>query len=48
MVTRILLASILCLMPAFAAAQTDTGSGRDIAVIHHLSNSTPKQGILLI
>jgi SnoaL-like domain len=36
MVTRILLAAILCLMPAYAAAQTDTGPGRDIAAIHHL------------
>jgi hypothetical protein len=36
MVTRILLAAILCLMPAFAGAQTDTGPGRDIAAIHHL------------
>jgi hypothetical protein len=36
MVTRILLASTLCLMPAFAAAQVDTGSVRDIAAIHHL------------
>src|ERR1700729_4104270 len=36
MVTRILLASTLCLMPAFAAAQVDTGSERDIAAIHHL------------
>jgi hypothetical protein len=36
MVTRILLAAILCLIPAYAAAQTDTGPGRDIAAIHHL------------
>jgi ketosteroid isomerase-like protein len=36
MVTCTLLASILCLMPSFAAAQTDTGSERDIAAIHHL------------
>lgn len=36
MVTRILLAAILCLMPAFAVAQTDTGPGRDIAAIHYL------------
>jgi len=36
MVTRILLAAILCLMPAYAAAQTDTGPRRDIAAIHHL------------
>ena len=36
MVTRILLAATLCLMPAFAAAQGDTGSERDIAAIHHL------------
>src|SRR6202051_5340993 len=36
MVTRILGAAILCLMPAYAAAQTDTGPGRDIAAIHHL------------
>jgi hypothetical protein len=36
MVTRTLLAVILCLMPAFAAAQTDTGPRRDIAAIHHL------------
>jgi len=36
MVTRILLAATLCLMPAFAAAQSDTGSERDIAAIHHL------------
>ena len=36
MLTRILLAALLCLMPALAAAQTDTGPGRDIAAIHHL------------
>jgi ketosteroid isomerase-like protein len=36
MTTRILLASVLCLTPTFAAAQTDTGSGRDIAAIHQL------------
>jgi len=36
MVTRILLAAILCLMPAYAAAQADTGPGRDIAAVHHL------------
>jgi hypothetical protein len=36
MVTRILLGAILCLIPAYAAAQTDTGPGRDIAAIHHL------------
>ncbi len=35
MVTRILLAAILCLNPA-CAAQTDTGPGRDIAAIHNL------------
>jgi ketosteroid isomerase-like protein len=36
MVTRLLLAAILCLIPAYAAAQTDTGPGRDIAAIRHL------------
>jgi len=36
MVTRILLAATLCLMPAYAAAQTDTGPAPDIAAIHHL------------
>ena len=36
MVPRTLLAAILCLMPAFAAAQTNTGPGRDVAAIHHL------------
>jgi ketosteroid isomerase-like protein len=36
MVSRILLASILCLMPAVAGAQTDTGSGGDVAAIHQL------------
>ena len=36
MVTRILLAAILCLIPAYAAAQTGTGPGRDVAAIHHL------------
>ena len=35
-VTCILLAAILCLIPACAAAQKDTGPGRDIAAIHHL------------
>src|ERR1700730_12734155 len=35
MVTRILLAAILCLMPAYAAGQNDTGPGRDIAAVHH-------------
>jgi hypothetical protein len=36
MVNRILLATILCLIPAYAAARTDTGPGRDIAAVHHL------------
>ena len=36
MVARILLAAILCLTPPYAAAQTDTGPGRDIAAIQHL------------
>ncbi len=38
MVSHILLSATLCLMPAFAVAQTDTGPGpgRDIAKIHQL------------
>ena len=36
MVTRILPGALLCLMPALAAAQTDSGPGRDVAAIHHL------------
>jgi ketosteroid isomerase-like protein len=36
MAVRLLLAAIVCIMPAYAAAQTDTGPGRDIAAIHHL------------
>jgi len=36
MAIRILLAAILCLSPAFAAAQTDTGPPREIAEIHRL------------
>src|SRR5271170_4174586 len=36
MVTRILLGAILCLIPAYACAQTDTGPRRDIVAIHHL------------
>ena len=36
MVTRILLAAILCLMPAFAAAQNDTGPERDTTAIHNV------------
>jgi ketosteroid isomerase-like protein len=36
MTARILLASILCFIPVFAAAQTDTGSPADIAAIHHV------------
>ena len=36
MVTRILITAILCLIPVCAAAQTDTGPGRDIAALHHL------------
>ena len=36
MAIRILLASVLCLIPALTTAQTDTGSERDVAAIHHL------------
>jgi ketosteroid isomerase-like protein len=36
MVTRILFAAILCLMPVCANAQADSGSRPDIAAIHHL------------
>ncbi len=36
MVTRILLAAILCLMPALAAAQSDTGPERDTEAIRNL------------
>src|SRR6202051_4166764 len=42
MVNRILLATILCLSPAYAAAQTDTGPGRDIAAIHNLIDQYAK------
>jgi ketosteroid isomerase-like protein len=36
MVARILFAAILSLMPAYAAAQTDSAPGHDIAAIHYL------------
>lgn len=36
MFTRILLAAFLCLMPAYAAAQTDTGDGNDVTALHQL------------
>jgi ketosteroid isomerase-like protein len=36
MIPRILLAAILSLMPAYAAAQTDTGPAPDVAALHHL------------
>lgn len=48
MVAHILLGAVLCLMPACAAAQTDTGPGRDIAAIHHLIEHYPKLWIRLI
>ena len=34
MVSRILFAAVLCLSPAYTAAQTGTGPRRDIAAIH--------------
>jgi len=42
MVTRILLAAILCLIPAYAMAQTDTGPEPDVAAIHHLVDQYAK------
>ena len=36
MLTRSLLAAILCLIPACAVAQTDTGPAPDVAAIHRL------------
>ena len=42
MVTRILLCTTLCLMPAYAAAQADTGAARDVAAIHHLIDQYAK------
>jgi ketosteroid isomerase-like protein len=36
MLTRNLLAAVLCLIPACAAAQTDTGPAPDVAAIHTL------------
>lgn len=36
MLTRHLFAALLCLIPAFAAAQTDTGPAKDVAAIHSL------------
>jgi ketosteroid isomerase-like protein len=36
MLTRNLFAAILCLIPAFAFAQTDTGPAPDVAAIHGL------------
>jgi ketosteroid isomerase-like protein len=36
MASRILLAGIVWLMPAFAAGQTDTGRRKDVASIHEL------------
>jgi hypothetical protein len=42
MVSRILLAAILCLTAVYAVAQADLAPGRDAAEIHHSSSSTPK------
>jgi ketosteroid isomerase-like protein len=42
MLTRILLAAILCLMPACAVAQTDTGPAPDVEAIHRLINQYAK------
>ncbi len=36
MISRLLLASVLCVAPVVAAAQSDTGSERDVTAIHHL------------
>jgi hypothetical protein len=36
MVSRILLAAILCLTAVYAVAQADLAPGRDAAEIHHL------------
>src|ERR1039458_1417552 len=36
MPTRILFAAILCLIPASAVAQTDTGPAPDVTAIHRL------------
>jgi ketosteroid isomerase-like protein len=36
MVAHILVVVILCLIPAWAAAETDTGPERDVAAVHHL------------
>lgn len=36
MIPRILLATLLCVVPAYAAAPTDTGPARDVAALHHL------------
>jgi ketosteroid isomerase-like protein len=36
MFTRILCATILCVIPACAVAQTDTGTATDVAAIHEL------------
>ena len=36
MLTRTLVAAVLCLIPACAVAQTDTGPARDVAAIHGL------------
>ena len=48
MLTRILFAAILCLIPACAVAQADTGPAPDVAAIHRLIESTPKLSIRLI
>ena len=36
MPTRIVFAALLCIIPAFAVAQTDTGDVPDLAAIHNL------------
>jgi hypothetical protein len=49
MVTRILLAAILCLIPAYTAAPRPTPAlGATSLAIHHLMGSTPKLWILSI
>jgi len=42
MLTRILFAAILCLVPACAVAQADTGPAPDVAAIHRLIDKYTK------
>ena len=42
MLTRVLFAAILCLLPSWAVAQTDSGPSPDVAAIHRLIDQYTK------